>query len=343
LSNVVLSIAVPTFNRAQLLDGLLRSIVQEITSWPSDLELIVSDNASTDGTNDVVIDFIQRGYPIRFLRNETNIGPEDNFGRCFDSATGKYFWMIGDDEVMYRGTVAYVLGLCRSREFGLLHLTSRWFSHGQQSLIASLEMPSKFDLVRLNAKALFRRANVYLTFISANIINRQAVLVHVPDFDSKAEFNTSFPQLAWTFNALNAVDGHLYIGTPVFGALGGNTSGYQLIQVFGHQLSSMTQKYCARDIPQSKAIMEHAAITRVIAGEIWLARQGSNSSAQVRKLSQFQPEDTLTAADRAFGEDRIYRWLLKPIINGTDLQSKVAWFATRIFNKLNVMLNFRFL
>lgn len=66
MTNITLSIVVPTYNRAQLLKGLLNSIVQDIKQWPSDFELIVSDNASTDDTAIVVRELTQQGFPIKY-------------------------------------------------------------------------------------------------------------------------------------------------------------------------------------------------------------------------------------------------------------------------------------
>ena len=337
MSNIVLSIVVPTYRRASHLKCLIESIVRDIAPWPSDLELIVSDNASPDETSAVVSEFIRLGFLIKYSVNKTNIGPDGNFDVCFNLASGKYFWLIGDDEVMYRGTVQYVLELCRAKEFGLLHLTSQGFSHGQQAEVSIRARPEGVVAEALDSKKLFRLANVFLTFISANVINREAVLTRFPDFDAKAEFNTNLPQLAWTYSALIAMDTHYYIRSPMFGALGGNTSGYKLVEVFGVNLINITRKYFQDFYPQAPSIMMRATITRLLAGELM------NLSNDAGRRNQFESENMRYAAACAFGTDLFYIIFLRPILSESKVSKKIAWFAVRVFNKINGMLNYRLL
>ena len=337
MSDIVLSIVVPTYNRAQLLKVLLESIVQSFEQWPKDLELIVSDNASPDETNSTVNMFIQRGVLVNYRINKTNIGGDANVGSCFDLASGKYLWIIGDDEIMYRGTVQYVLELCRKNEFGLLHIASQGFSHGQQAEVCLRKKPEKVDIKVLDSKRLFRQANVFLTFISANVINRQAVLSRFPDFDAKAEFNTNLPQLAWTYSALKAMDDHYFIHTPLFGALGGNTSGYKLIEVFGINLINITKKYLHNMIPNAERIMSNAVITNLLAGEL------ISLSNDTGKRNQFASEDIEEAVKSAFSDNLFYMIFIRPILSSSRFAQKITWIALRIFNKLNRMLNYRLL
>lgn len=337
MSNIKLSIVVPTYNRAELLNCLLVSIVSDFAQWPSDLELIVIDNASTDETNTVVSKFIDRNIPIKYFVNEKNIGMDGNLAACFGVASGKYFWQIGDDEIMYRGTVKYVLELCRAKEFGLLHLTSHGFSHGQQAEVSLREKPEKVVIEALDSKKLFRSANVYLTFISANVINREAVLTKYPDFDAKAEFNTNLPQLAWTYSALMASDIHYYVRTPLFGALGGNTSGYKLVEVFGVNLINITKKYLGGVIPNAERIMSNAVITRLLAGEL------ISLSNNATRRNQFESEDIQLAAKRALGTNLVYWIFIKPILSNSNVARNIAWFSVRAFNKINCILNYRLL
>lgn len=337
MNKINLSIVVPTYNRAALLNYLLISIVSDFVQWPSDLELIVLDNASMDETSTVVSKFINRNFPIKYFVNEKNIGMDGNLAACFDVASGKYLWQIGDDELMYRGTVQYVLELCRAKEFGLLHLTSKGFAHGQQAEVGLREKPEKVIVEVLDSKRLFRLANVFLTFISANVINREAVLTRFPDFDAKAEFNTNLPQLAWTYSALKASDVHYYVRTPLFGALGGNTSGYKLIQVFGVNLINITKKYLDSVIPNAERIMSNAAMTRVLASEL-MAQFGKSQNK-----NKFEDEDVREAIIKCFG-DRLYCHLfITPIISTSAIGKKISFFCLRVFNRINSKLRYIFL
>ena len=92
---VALSIGVPVYNGeryvAEALDCLLSQTFK-------DLEVIVSDNASTDATADIVRSYAERDPRVKYYRNPTNIGAQPNYNRTFERAAGKYFkWHACDD------------------------------------------------------------------------------------------------------------------------------------------------------------------------------------------------------------------------------------------------------
>ena len=334
MNNIILSIVVPTYNRAQLLKMLLASIVQDIDQWPNDFELIVSDNSSTDDTSVVVGELIQSGFPIKYVVNATNIGADGNFAAGFNLASGKYLWIVGDDELMYRGTFKYVLECCRRNEFGILHLTSDWFSNGQQQVVSLRSKPDKININKVDSRNLFRLANIYLTFISANVINRQLILTKYPEFNFKDEFNTNLPQLAWTYSALKAADSHYYVRAPMIGALGGNTSGYKLIEVFGVNLIKITRKYLQDVIPNAERIMTNAVVTRLLPGEIM------NQYGIAERKNQFVGENLKEAAENCFSGNMYFNLFLRPLFIDSKFARSGVYFFVRVFNRINKRLGY---
>jgi glycosyltransferase involved in cell wall biosynthesis len=101
-SKPLLTIAVPTFNRASCLRELLSLLADQLKDQPR-VELIISDNASPDETPAVVQEFIANGLRVRYLRNTKNIGPDANFLQCFEQASGKHIWLFGDDDLVTPG------------------------------------------------------------------------------------------------------------------------------------------------------------------------------------------------------------------------------------------------
>jgi glycosyltransferase involved in cell wall biosynthesis len=89
------SIAVPVYNGERYLreslDGLL---AQTFT----DFELVISDNASTDGTEAICREYVARDPRVRYHRNAVNIGGPGNFRRAFRLSRGEYHkWSTADD------------------------------------------------------------------------------------------------------------------------------------------------------------------------------------------------------------------------------------------------------
>ena len=90
------SVYIPTRNRAGYLAQSMAAILGQSFE---DIELIVSDNASSDETPDVVASF---GDPrVRYLRNSADIGMMANSNRCVGLARAPYLVCTADDEQLY--------------------------------------------------------------------------------------------------------------------------------------------------------------------------------------------------------------------------------------------------
>jgi glycosyltransferase involved in cell wall biosynthesis len=83
-----LSIGMPVFNGEKYLKEALDSILAQTYS---DFELLISDNASTDRTEQICREYAAKDRRIRYYRNEKNIGAPKNFNRVFELSSGKYF------------------------------------------------------------------------------------------------------------------------------------------------------------------------------------------------------------------------------------------------------------
>ena len=89
------SIGLPVFNGENYLEEALDSILAQTHS---DFELIISDNASTDRTEEICRAYTARDERIRYFRNGTNLGAAKNFNRVFELSSGEYFkWAAHDD------------------------------------------------------------------------------------------------------------------------------------------------------------------------------------------------------------------------------------------------------
>lgn len=92
----LVTIGIPTYNRAAgFLHDALSSAVQQTHK---NIEIIVSDNASTDDTESLVLGF--NDPRIRYIKHAKNIGANNNFNCCVEEATGRYFVMLHDDDCL---------------------------------------------------------------------------------------------------------------------------------------------------------------------------------------------------------------------------------------------------
>ena len=99
MSGIKLSICIPTYNRAAFLENALGRFE---THYRFDFpyEIVISDNASTDNTAEVVAGFIGKGLPIRYHRRATNGGSLINITSAFHHAVGEYAIYHADDDFL---------------------------------------------------------------------------------------------------------------------------------------------------------------------------------------------------------------------------------------------------
>lgn len=89
------SIGLPVYNGERYLAQALDSLLAQTFG---DFEVIVCDNASTDGTGEIARAYAAKDRRIRYVRNERNLGWVRNFMRAFELASGEYFrWHAADD------------------------------------------------------------------------------------------------------------------------------------------------------------------------------------------------------------------------------------------------------
>jgi len=114
----LLTIAIPTYNRAELLDKQLAWLAQAIKGFESDCEIFVSDNCSTDHTQEVIKKWQKILSHITFKSSkiQENIGVMRNIIHCLRSATTKYIWTIGDDDPIQDRAIYYVISQLKKQE-----------------------------------------------------------------------------------------------------------------------------------------------------------------------------------------------------------------------------------
>ncbi|HMK12331.1 MAG TPA: glycosyltransferase family 2 protein [Acidimicrobiales bacterium] len=91
----LVSILVPTYNRCSTLETALDSAIGQ-THRP--IEVVVSDNGSTDDTQATCTRYAEERAEIRYLRQPRNLGPTQNFELLRRAARGKYLVFLGDDD-----------------------------------------------------------------------------------------------------------------------------------------------------------------------------------------------------------------------------------------------------
>lgn len=163
MENKLLTICIPTYKRAKELDYSLSCFERELKTVDASLmEFFISDNCSPDNTGEVVDKYIKKGLPIIYSRNDSNIGPDNNFLKCFYAAKSKYLWLLGDDDYLLEGKLKVILDILQTNDIGCLNLKN------PQNCAKGVYKISD------NQKFLTKVGH-FMTFMSANIIRTKSI------------------------------------------------------------------------------------------------------------------------------------------------------------------------
>lgn len=105
MTQPLLSLCVPTYNRARYLDSLLGALAGQLQDFPYAYEIVVSDNGSTDATPQVVARHAGT-LPIRSLRHPETIGCYPNVVHVMMQARGRYMMYLADDDCVLGAALA---------------------------------------------------------------------------------------------------------------------------------------------------------------------------------------------------------------------------------------------
>ena len=91
-----ISVCIPTYRGAATLAAAIESVLMQTEP---DFELIVIDDGSPDDTRSVVERFADKR--LSYVRNERNLGPQGNWNRCLELASGAYFKLLPHDDLLH--------------------------------------------------------------------------------------------------------------------------------------------------------------------------------------------------------------------------------------------------
>lgn len=227
----LLSILIPTYNRADCLEFNLKHLVSQLDEIPLDMvEVIVSDNCSSDRTEEVFKNF-SRYKGLKFLRAEKNIGAELNCLKLLHESGGQFVWIFGDDEVLCATGLSKVVSLLeKNKKIGLLHITQDGHTNLEEFNSERKHSDPSIEIFNNSAEFL-EKVSYNLSFITSNIFNRE--LIQKSETPANFFIGSQLNQQGLYLQAALKADYNIYFTDRVFSQLLNNTGSYKLFEVFG--------------------------------------------------------------------------------------------------------------
>lgn len=127
-----ISIAMTAYNASRYIGEQLDSFAAQ-TRLPD--ELVITDDGSTDATPDIVAAFAARvPFPVRYVRNERNLGMHGNFSACTSLATGDLVFMCDDDDAWFPEKLAVVEAAFEANPQAMVILNDQTIADGEGRL-----------------------------------------------------------------------------------------------------------------------------------------------------------------------------------------------------------------
>ncbi len=101
-SKPIVTIAIPTYNRVRYLKQAVESV---LTQTYTNFEIIIADNASVDGTEEIMKSIDDKR--VKYFRHPENTGQVRNWNFCLNKAGGEYFIMLSDDDIIEKEAISW--------------------------------------------------------------------------------------------------------------------------------------------------------------------------------------------------------------------------------------------
>lgn len=295
----LLTVAIPTFNRADYLKKCLLRLRDEVIDLDRDIvEILVCDNASTDSTLDVLYELAQSGFFFTINQNTENIGSDRNIAQCFNRARGEYVLILGDDDILCSGTVKWILKRARERRYGVICFKPYGFDFDTED-----EKPFDLgrDIIFIDATKFLNSIAPLSTLISSCVVHK-SILNSV---NAEAFIGGHLVQVHLVFQAALASAYNLYSTKRRVACRRNHLISYDFFDVFVRQFGLILDNYRGSILTRAEIRqIENGMLLRFF--PIYLFRLRINRKSDiihVKRIFEIRHSDKI-----------LYQFLVKPIL-----------------------------
>jgi abequosyltransferase len=233
----ILTIAIPTFNRGTYLDVTLNQIYGELLSLEHTyIEIIVSNNSSTDDTRLIVSRHERIGLKLRYIENDRNIGSDKNIAQCFNEAKGDYVLVLGDDDLFVDGALKLLISHLKEKRYGVVCMRSYGFDVDFRK---ELPLTLSKETVYEKSEDFLKKISPLMTLISGCVIHK-ALLDNV---NANKYCGENLVQVHLVIQAALNAQANLYIHRYMIAVKRNNSGGYDFAKVFVENFGKILDSY----------------------------------------------------------------------------------------------------
>ena len=175
-SEPLLSILIPTFNREKKIKTAIVQWVEcaRSSKLKEKMEIVISDNCSTDQTKAVCQELIQtydEVVAIRYFRNDTNLGAENNYFIGLQHCEGHYVWTFSDDDSPEQYALQHVEDLIFTKSYDYIFVNYA-IKVGRSVGPSDLRLQTAGQV---EMKDIFTSTNFASSYIGSNIFRKKKI------------------------------------------------------------------------------------------------------------------------------------------------------------------------
>ena len=196
--DTMVSIVMATYNGREFLEEQLQSILDQ--TW-SNIEIIICDDASSDGTQEIILAFAEQDNRVKYFFNKINTGVNKNFESGFLRTTGEFIAIADQDDVWKKNKIEEQLRLFSGDNTILTHSASVQFSDSELP-VHKLKANTTKRMTGNDSRRLLIRNSIS----GHNIIFRRRLLQQVLPIPATVMYDWWICEVATCNGYINATD-----------------------------------------------------------------------------------------------------------------------------------------
>lgn len=229
MSNKLFTLAIPTYNRPKYLDICLNRILIAYSNLSNSdkhlIEILISDNSENNLSTDVVNQKKYEPLNITYIKNDTNIGSDQNLANCYIKSSGVHVSLMGDDDFVEDDYFIKILPIAKKMQYVVIFIKVYGYTLSEDEKRPNSNQ--KNIIFKTSIDALFHR-NIQLGFISGLILRRDKINEQNINYG----VGTNLVQVNACLNILSAHDNEsIYLPINLVGTTRNNTGGYNPVKV----------------------------------------------------------------------------------------------------------------
>ena len=235
-SSKLLTIAIPTRNRHEYLDENLKSLNEQIKNYVKIIEVIICDNSSNDYSRKIVEKYNALNLNITYIKNNQNIGSDENIAQCFNLANGKYVHIMGDDDIYCDNTLDEIVKVINKEDYGSIFLRPYGFNTNYLS---------EYPPIKLGSNKIYNKDDFLLkiatqiSLLSAHVINKSLI----KEKDANEYCGSNLVQVNLLLDAVTKAKKNYYFNNYLLAYRKNNSGGYDFFDIFINKFGEILKKY----------------------------------------------------------------------------------------------------